>query len=404
MFYDLILKGATVLDATQGICGVRDVAIRAGKIAAVAEEISEPAKERIHLAGKLLTPGWIDIHTHVYAGATTWGIRADALCLATGVTTVVDAGSAGWASFLGLRDYVIAPARTRILAFVHISGIGLVYGPLGEMEDLRYADPERTAAVICTWSDCCVGVKVRLGRRQVGENGIEPLRLAIEAAALSETRVMVHIGQGTPLPEVLVEARPGDIVTHCYHGNDDTILDDDGEVLSEVWRARERGVLFDLGHGGGSFRYDVAQRALAQGFRPDIISTDLHVHSLNGPVYSLPETASKLLNLGIELPEVIRLTTSAPAAAIGRGEDLGTLRVGAVADVAAFEVLEGTFDFVDVRGQHETGTRMIQPLLTVRAGQVYRPADLEEEVADIGRRAREMNAVNAGRLVSSVGR
>ena len=398
MPYDLILKNATVIDPAQDIHGVRDVAVSGEKIAAVAEEIAEPSKERIDLAGKILTPGWIDIHAHVYAGATTWGIKADPLCLATGVTTIVDAGSPGWANFQGFKDYVADPARTQILTFVHISGIGLTYGPLGEMEDLRYADPERTAFVIHTWSDCCVGVKVRQAKRQVGENGVEPLRLAVRAAELTGTPVMVHIGAGVPLPEILAEMRPGDIVTHCYRGDSDAILGDGEEVIPEVWQAREQGILFDVGHGGGSFLFEVAKKALAQGFPSDVISTDLHAHCLNDPVFSLPETASKLLNLGMALPEVVRRTTSAPAAAIGRTEELGTLRVGTVADLAAFDLLEGAFDFRDVRNNLEVGSQKIEPVLTVRAGRVYRPADLEEEVAETLRRARKMRALTGRRF------
>ena len=400
MPYDLILKGATVIDPAQHIHGVRDVAVTGGKIAAVAEEIAEPSAECVDLEGRVLTPGWIDIHAHVYAGCTTWGIRADPLCLATGVTTVVDAGSPGWANFQGFRDTIAAPARTRILTFVHICGIGLTYGPVGEMTDLRYADPERTAFVVQNWPDCCVGVKVRQGKSQVGENGVEPLRLAVRAAALSGTRVMVHIGMGVPLPDVLRELRPGDIVTHCYQGNGDTILGEGGEVIPEVWKARERGVRFDLGHGGGSFRFEVARKAIAQGFSSDVISTDLHAHSLNSPVHSLPETASKLLNLGIDLPEIVRQTTAAPAAAIGRGDELGTLKVGAVADLSAFDIQEGVFDFVDVRDDHQPGTRMIVPVLTVRAGRIYRPADLKDEVEETLRRAGEMKAITARRFAS----
>ena len=247
--------------------------------------------------------------------------------------------------FHGFRDYVAAPARTQVLTFVHISGIGLTYGPVGEMQDLRYADPERTAYIISRWPELCVGVKVREGRQQVGDNGVAPLKLAVEAAELSDSKVMVHAGAGVPLPEVLGEVRRGDIVTHCYHGGGDTILGSEERVIPEVWAARERGVLFDLGHGGGSFLFEVAKKALAQGFPSDVISTDLHVHCLNDPVHSLPETASKLLNLGMELQEVVYQTTTAPAAAIGRSDELGTLKVGTVADLAAFEVREGAFEF-----------------------------------------------------------
>lgn len=400
MPYDLLLKGATVVDPAQGINGVRDVAINGDLIAAVEEQIGEPARQEVDLAGRVLTPGWIDIHAHLYSGVTTWGIQADAFCLATGVTTIVDAGSPGWANFLGFKEFIAAPARTQVLTFVHISAIGLTYGPIGEMVDLRYGNPERTAFVIHNWSDICVGVKVRQGAHQIGDNGTEPLRLAVQAAEWSGTPVMVHIAVGVPLPDILALLRPADIVTHCYQGTGDSIVDEAGEVLPEVWRAREQGVIFDLGHGGGSFHYEIAKKALEQGFPTDVISTDIHNHSFETTVQSLPETASKLLNLGIGLEEVIRQSTSAPAAAIGRGDELGTLRPGTVADLAAFDVLEGEFEFFDVRKNRESGSQMIAPVLTVRAGKVYRPAELREELDETRRRVREMNALSAGNFAA----
>ncbi|MDP6041016.1 MAG: amidohydrolase/deacetylase family metallohydrolase, partial [Candidatus Latescibacteria bacterium] len=303
MPYDLILKNATVIDPSQNINAIIDVAIQDGIIKNVAQSIIEPAKETIDLTGKILTPGWIDIHAHVFAGATTWGIQADALCLATGVTTVVDAGSPGWANFIAFHDFIAAPARTQILTFVHISGIGLTYGPLGEMQDIRYADPERTAFVVHNWPDTCVGIKVRQAIGQVGDNGVEPLKLAVRAAEMTDTPVMVHIGNGVPVSSVINELRSGDIITHCYRGGGDTtlgdtILNDQNIIRPEVQQARQKGILFDVGHGGGSFLFETAKQALTQDFLPDVISTDLHSGSLNSPVYSLPETASKLLNLG----------------------------------------------------------------------------------------------------------
>ena len=401
--FDLLLTGATVLDPSQGLHGALEVGVRQGRIAAVGPALAGTARQRIDLAGRLLTPGWIDIHAHVYAGATTWGIRADALCLATGVTTIVDAGSPGWANLPGFIDYVAAPARTRVLTFVHIAGIGLTYGPLGELEDIRYADPERTAAAIEHWRDYCVGVKVRQGGFQVGANGVEPLRLAVKAGRYTNTPVMVHIAVGVPLADVLAELRPGDIVTHCYQGTGDGVLGADGEVVPEARAARARGVLFDVGHGGGSFRFDVARAALARGFGADVISTDLHAHNIDGPVYSLAETASKLLNLGVRLEEVVRQCTAAPAAAIGRAGQLGTLQVGVAADLAAFEVHEaGRFEFRDVAGEVLVGERRIEPVLTVRAGTPYRPADLAAECEDAVRRARQMRAFT-GRNFAALG-
>ena len=403
MPHDLLLKNATVIDPSQNLNVVHDVAIQNGKIAALSESIVEPAKETLDLTGKILTPGWIDIHAHVFAGATTWGIQADALCLATGVTTIVDAGSPGWANFLAFRDFISAPARTQILTFVHISGIGLTYGPIGEMTDIAYADPERTAYVVHTWPETCVGIKVRISTSITGENGVTPLQFAVEAARMSNTPVMVHMGAGVPLTDILAELRPGDIVTHCYRGDGDatlgaTILTDQETIRPEVQQARQQGILFDIGHGGGSFLFETAKKALAQNFYPDVISTDIHSGSLNDPVYSLPETASKLLNLGIELPDIVRQTTTAAAAAIGRSDHLGTLKVGTVADLSAFEIREGEFRFHDVRDNLEIGRKNIHPVLTVRAGKVYRPEHLQAELDETLARAREIRALTSRRF------
>ena len=404
MPHDLLLKNATVIDPSQNIDGLCDVAIAADRIAAIAPAIDAEARQTVDLSGKYLTPGWIDMHAHVYAGVTTWGFKADALCLATGVTTIVDAGSPGWANFLAFEEFITRPSRTEILTFVHISGIGLTYGPVGEMTDLRYADPERTAFVVENWPEICVGVKVRMGKFQVEDNDLEPLRQAVEAADLAARPLMLHIGPELSLPAMLDLLRPGDIVTHCYKsdragpipdgdGSEGLIIGDDLQIMPQVRQARQRGILFDLGHGGGSFNFRVARLALGQDFPSDVISTDLHVHSFESPVYSMPETASKLLHLGVELPEIVRQATAAPAAAIGRQNELGTLRPGTVADLAAFNIAEGKFTFEDVHDQFQTGARLIDPFLTVRAGKAYWPADLQAEIEEARQRARLMNAL-----------
>jgi dihydroorotase len=398
MPYDLLLKNATVIDPSQNIHGIFDVAVQNGKIADLSPSITDPAKETIDLSGKVLTPGWIDIHAHVFAGATTWGIHADALCLATGVTTVVDAGSPGWANFLAFHDHIAAPARTQILTFVHISGIGLTYGPVGEMLDMNYADPERTAYTIHTYPNICVGVKVRLASNLVGDNGVEPLRQAVKAAEMVNTPVMVHIGAGVTVAETMAELRAGDIVTHCYRGDGDatlgdTILTPQGNIRPEVQQARNQGILFDVGHGGGSFLFETAKTALSHNFLPDVISTDIHTGSLKDPVHSLPETASKLLNLGVSLPDIVKQTTTAAAKSIGRENELGTLKVGTVADLSAFEIQDGQFQFRDVRDNLQIGQKNIQPILTIRAGKPYRPADVQEELDENIKRAKDMRAL-----------
>lgn len=393
MVYDLLLKGARVIDPAQDVDGIFDVGVVGDKIAAVEGEIGEEARETIDLAGLILTPGWIDIHTHLYAGSTTWGIRGDALCLATGVTTVVDAGSAGWANFQGFVDHVVEPARTQVLGYVHISGIGLTYGPVGEMVDLDYGDPERTAFAAHHWREQCAGIKVRQGGFQVGGNGTEPLRMALQAAEWVGLPVMVHIARGVPIGEVLSLLRPGDIVTHCYQGTGDGVVGESGKIVDEVWAARDRGVLFDVGHGGGSFDYGVAISALADDFVADVISTDLHVHSWDHTVASMADAASKLLNLGVPLERVVRQSTAAAAEAIGRGGELGTLRAGTVADLAAFEIVAGDFEFRDVRGRSEKGDRKIEPVLTVRGGVAYRPDELGEELRADRERMRFMRGL-----------
>lgn len=398
MEYDLVLRGARVLDPAQNIDGLSDVAVTGGRIVALAENIAGSGRREIHLTGKLLTPGWIDIHAHLYPGSTTWGIRADAHYLSTGVTTAVDAGSAGWANLQGYLDFVVAPARTRFLSFVHVCGIGLTYGPLPELADMRYADAERTAFVIEHFAEHCVGVKVRQGEGQVADNGVEPLRLAVQAAEWAEVPVMVHIGRGVPLPDVLSLMRPRDIVTHCYQGTGDGILDRDASILAEVQQARKDGILFDVGHGGGSFDYGVATGALARGFVSDVISTDLHAHSWDVPVESLPHTASKLLNLGVPIESIVRQCTANAAFAIGREDELGTLRVGNVADIAVFDIEEGTFQYSDVRGRVEEGNQQIRAQLCVRAGVPYSPEELRDEVREDLERARFNKGLNSKRL------
>ncbi len=371
MKYDILLKGGTVLDPAQGLNARCDVAISNGIIAAIEPAIPQNiATQTVFVTNKYVTPGLVDIHAHVYHSVTTWGIRADAVCTTTGTTTIVDAGSPSWATFPGFREFIAKPAQTQILTYIHISGIGLVYGPVGEMHDLAYANPGRVAETLQKYRELTVGVKVRQGKMQVADNGVEPLKLAIQAAEQAETPVMCHIGAGIPLPDILALMRPGDVITHCFQGNGNNIVDEKGHVIPEAWTAQQEGVIFDVGHGGGSFCYEVAQRAMEQGFISDVISTDLHTGNINGPVYDLPTTLSKFMHLGLSLEAVIEKATFNAAKAIKREEQLGHLKIGTVADVAVFELLEGEFEFFDAHGTKFIGNQKLKAALTIREGKL----------------------------------
>jgi dihydroorotase len=386
MTHDLILRGGTVVDPSQGLHAVRDVAVADGKIAAIAERIEGPGARTLDVRGKFVTPGLVDIHTHVYAGVTTWGVKADPAALRSGVTTLVDAGSPSFVTLPGFRWYIAEPAATRVLTFVHISGVGLVYGPLGEMLDLRYADPEKVAETVLENGDLTTGVKVRMGSYTVGDNGMAPLELAVRAAAMAGTRVMVHIASGSSLPEILARLRPGDIVTHCFQGRGDCIVDDRGRILPEVWAAREQGIIMDLAHGAGSFRWEVGEMALDQGFLPHVISTDLHAGNILGPVYDMPTTMSKMLHLGMSLDQIVAASTQAAAQAVGRPE-LGTLQVGSAADLAVLDLVEGEFAMFDTHGQSRTVNRKLVAVYTVARGRVFAAGEITPEpAADIRKR------------------
>ncbi|MBI4640440.1 MAG: amidohydrolase/deacetylase family metallohydrolase, partial [Candidatus Tectomicrobia bacterium] len=351
MPYDLLLRGGIVVDPSQGIHKQLDVGVAQGKISRLQENIpSAEAAHAIDVSGKYVCPGLIDLHTHLYTGVTTWGIEADPTCLNHGVTTAVDAGSSSWITFPGFQELSIKRSKTRVLCFIHISGIGLTYGPVGEMREISFAAPEETAEIIQEHREVALGVKVRQAAAQVGTNGVEPLRKAVQAAEKANTRVMVHIGAGVPLPDVLALLRPGDIVTHCYQGRGDTIIDEGGTIVAQVNEARRRGIVFDVGHGAGSLKFDVVRAAFEKHFYPDVISTDLHTLCVNGPVFDLPTTMSKFLHFGLSLDDVVEKTTIAPAKAIGREGEMGSLKVGMPADIAVLDLLEGEFEFEDTHG------------------------------------------------------
>jgi dihydroorotase len=323
----------------------------------------------VDAGGLLVTPGIVDIHVHVFEGVSHYGVDADDNCLHKGVTSVLDAGSAGAQTFPGFREYVIDVVKTRVYALMNISTSGMVSDIVGELEDIRWADPQETLKMLERHRDVVLGVKVRLEKRMAGENALTALRMAREVADAADVPIMVHIG-GTvnPLTDFLPLLRAGDIMTHCFHAKTYGVLDEEMNVVPEVRAAVERGVMLDIGHGRGGFSYQVCRRAMEQGLMPSTISSDIHSHNIFGPVFDMATTMSKFLHLGLSLDDVIRMSTIDPARAAGMADGIGTLQVGAPADISLFDLRSGEFDLVDALDQHEIAERRLIPHSVVRDG------------------------------------
>ena len=375
--YDLLLAGGTLLDPAQGTRAATNVAFAAGNVAAVGPHLSAAdAKDTVDCSGRIVAPGMIDLHVHVFWGVSHYGIEPDPHCVAKGVTTAVDAGSAGADTFPGFRKYVIDVSATRLFAQLNISSQGMLTREIGELDDLRYASVPKAIAMIERHRDVILGVKVRLTRNSIvsRESGIRPLYLAREAADAVRLPIMVHPQDAwcDSLDDILAVMRGGDILTHCFHGDSHGILDGDGKVRRSVREAIERGVIFDVGHGRGSFSWEVAERALEQGIGPTTISSDLHVYNVAGPVYDLATTVSKFLHLGLSLEGALHKVTATPARVLGMSDQIGTLRVGAWADAVVFDLQQGQFELHDARDETRVGRQRLVPTAVVRGGKLYR--------------------------------
>ncbi len=373
MRLDLVVKGGRVLDTAQGIDGDLDVGVRSGRIAAIAANLESegPHPRIVDASGALVVPGLVDVHAHVYTGVSPLTVPADEMCSRSGVTTIVSAGDAGAHTIEGFVQLIVNQSRTRVLGFLHISSIGLASFPVGESLVERLLDVDAAEDAIGRFPDVIVGVKVRQGGVAVtGDNGLEPLRRALEVGKRTGLPVMVHITDSdAPITDLLALLGKGDIVTHCFTGSAHG-LRDDGGISDAALEARKRGVLFDVGHGAGSFDFDVAAAAAAAGFWPDTISTDLH--SISAPMAkTLPSVMSKMMAVGMSLEQVIAATTSSAARAIGREESLGNLDVGRVADIAVLDVASGEITLSDTFGHTRTADRTISARATIRAGVVW---------------------------------
>ncbi|MFW6157251.1 MAG: amidohydrolase/deacetylase family metallohydrolase [Balneolaceae bacterium] len=379
--YDLLLKSGHVIDPKNGIDTEMDIAVSGDSIARVAQDISSDEAARVvDAAGLYVTPGLIDIHAHVYHGTepdaylsnSFTSLPPDGFTFRAGVTTVVDVGGAGWRNFPHFKEQVIDRAQTRVLAFINIIGRGMKGGYIEQ--NINDMDPKMTG-LVARQNPEIVGVKIA----HYSGHEWEPYRRAVAAADSADIPVMVDFGGADPvlpLEDLFFDVlRPGDIYTHAYgggmtgHGGRQAVIDENKELRPRMLEAQERGIIFDVGHGGGSFFYPIAVPAFEQGLRPNTISTDLHTGSMNGGMKDMLNVVSKMINMGMSLQEAIEASTWKPARVIGR-EELGHLSEGAGADIAVFSLKEGDFGFLDSRGALKSGTQKLETELTVRGGNV----------------------------------
>lgn len=370
--YDVVVKNGLLIDPAQGIHERKDVAILEGKVAAVEPRIDEAqAKRLVDAEDLIVTPGLIDLHVHVCYRIARLAVDPETACLAKGSTTVLDVGSLGSCLFDGFRKYVIDRVKTRIYVLLNVGSLGLISYARGDLWPMLYNDTfatpfftnhEDTVEVIEANRDVILGIKWH------GTYGRKALPAARRAADAVKGFIMAENHHN---PETIYSLNKGDMLTHIYHPHrTHGVLDPDGKVPSEFFTAMKRGVVFDVGHGAGSFAWTVAEKAIEQGIRPDTISTDLHTGSINGPAYDFPTTIAKFQLLGFSLDEVIRASTTRPAAVLGKQGEIGTLKPGAAGDVAVFKLEEGKFPLVDVVKEERLGSQRLLPLTVIKGGEV----------------------------------
>ena len=345
--YDLLIRNGEVRDPGRGFRKRADLGVLNGTIAAIEDHIPpERGLDVINASGLYVTPGLIDLHTHCFWGGSGIGIEADPVAARSGVTTWVDAGSFGYDQIDGFRRFAVRPAQARIFGYVYLypSSRNPDIDPIKYVRGLM----QRTGEAAVANRDIILGVKFQVGSNMNGKYSLPFLKIARELCDQFKLPLMAHISFAPPeTPEVMELMRPGDVVTHCYNGHTLGIVDANGQIKPGVREARARGVLFDIGHGVGSFNFEAARKAMEAGFLPDTISTDIYSLNVNGPVYDLPTTMSKLLHLGMSFDDVLLCTTARPAKVIGRIQRLGTLDVGAPADIALLGIEQGQFQLVD---------------------------------------------------------
>jgi len=369
--FDLLSEGGTVIDPSQNLNGAFDVAIKNGKILEVSKNIAKDrALKAVSAKDRIVTPGFIDMHAHCYDGVGN-GMNADRNCLGRGVTTVVDAGSAGYATFPNFRKYIINSSATRIVSLVHISPIGTIMYD-GGLFNLSWLNPQLTAKMAMDNKPVVVGIKIQLSKSISGANDLEALKRALQAAEIARLPLMVHIDDPySPLPDILKPLRKGDVFTHVYNNHTHGILDANGKIIPEAREARERGVIFDPAQGQTHFSFDVAEKCIQQGFLCETISTDLTVVTTERRVFDLPTMVSKFMAIGVPLEKAVAMVTVNPSRVFDYGAQIGTLRPGSEADVSIFELRDGKFEFEDSDGVKRTGQKMLVNKAVVRRGQLF---------------------------------
>ena len=368
--FDLLIEGGTVIDPSENLNGAFDVAIKQGKILEVSKNVSRDRALKIYSAkDRIVTPGFIDLHAHCYDGVSI-GMNVDHYCLSRGVTTAVDAGSSGSATFPNFKKYVINTSATRIAALLHISPIGSIMSD-GGLANLGWLNPELTARMATDNRPTVVGIKIQLTKGITGANDLEALKRALQAAELCHLPLMVHIEDSySPLPDILKPLRKGDVYTHCYNNRNHGILDANGKIIPEAREARDRGVIFDPAQGQTHLSFDVAEKCMQQGFLCDTISTDLTIVTVERRVFDLPTMVSKFLAIGVPLDKAVAMVTANPARVFDYGVQIGTLKPGSEADVSIFEMRDGQFEFEDSDGVKRTGQKKLASRAVVRRGQL----------------------------------
>lgn len=366
--FDIVIRNGTVCDPASGLKKKADVGIAAGKIAAISDSLPAPrGADIVDARGLYVTPGLVDLHTHCYHDATALGVEADGIAARSGVTTWVDAGSFGVTQATGFRRFIVNPSRVRIFGYVYLYPDNR--NP--DMDQVKYVRSfmKQTGETVVANRDILLGVKLQVGSNMNGRYSLDFLKIARELCDRYSIPLMAHISFAPPETDQVMELmKPGDVVTHCYNRHTLGIIDANGKVRQSVWDARKRGVLFDVGHGLGSFNFEAAKKAIADGFIADTISTDIYNLNVKGPVFDMPTTMSKMMHLGWSFDDCLKRVTIAPAKIINRVEGMGTLAVGAPADVALLAIEDGEFQLIDSQKATVTAKQRVVSKLTICRG------------------------------------